>query len=175
MRLAAIFAVIVGSLAVAGPLRAETVFFRLSPDKKIDDSLTIKVEPVPKKEAGDPMLFRDKFGRFTIKVERIAKKDAGDVLVFHVTVNQKDVGVGNRRSGRLAVFNSKEDLDKSHVFGGPTRVEPTSRDEKLTFSFRVAAKDIEKSRFTYSETEGDRDLGDGHFYWFNLNDFVQAK
>lgn len=174
MKLVTVLSVLAGSLIVAGPIRAETIYFRLAPDKKSGDQLTIKVERVTQKGAGGFLLFHDKIGnRFTIKVERVKKKDAGDFLVFHVTAKQKDVGVGDRRSGRLEVFKSKEELFKDKESVSSAEVKPTKRDGELSFSFRVPARQAGISKFTYAETEGAS--FEGHFFWFYLEDFVQSK
>jgi hypothetical protein len=148
MKLATVLSVLLGLLVVADPSRAETAFFRVSPGKKYGDE-------------------------FTIKVERVPQKDKGDFLVFHVTVKRKDVPKVIRRWGRLEVFHSKEDLFKEKDRVSSSKVKPTRRDAKLSFSFRVAAKDAEKAKFTYAETEGAE--FEGHFYWFYLKDFVPSK
>jgi hypothetical protein len=145
----AIVAALASALIVAGTTCAETSFFRVTPQK-----------------------YREEF---SVKVERIADKDKdkGEFLAFRVTVKRKDVPAVIRRSGLLEMFNSQEDLFKCKDRVSSAKVQPTSRDGELLFSFRVAAKDIAKAKFTYAETEGME--GDGHFYWFYLKDFAPSK
>jgi hypothetical protein len=118
----------------------------------------------PEKKYGD---------QFTIKVERVTRKDMGDFLDFHLTVKRKGVPATIRRWGRLEVFNSKEDVFKEKDIVSASNVKPTGRDGELSFSFRVAANDVEKAKFTYAESEGS-EVG-GHFYWSYLKDFVPSK
>jgi hypothetical protein len=147
MKLLIVLAILAGALVVTGASNAETIFFRVTPEKKFADQFSVKVEKVT--------------------------KDKQDFLEFHVTVKRKGVPATISRSGRLEVFKSKDDLIKGKDSVSSSKVKPTGRDEELSFSFRIAAKDIDKARFTYAETEGEE--FEGHFYWFVVKDFVQAK
>jgi hypothetical protein len=136
MKIVTVLSVLVGSLIVAGQLRAETMVTRLTPEKT-----------------------GDHFYSFTIKVERLKKPEAGEFFEFHVTVKAKNAGdhlKEPRLSGKLEVFNGKELVSSC-------RVQPTERDGELSFSFRVAAKYAEMSQFAYAE-EGDMDSIHYWFY-----------
>ena len=102
---------------------------------------------------------------FTIKVDRLKEAD-GEVFQFRVTVKLKDSEGLPVRSRVLRVFNGAE-------FVSSCEVQPTGPDGARVFSFRVAAKYLEKSTFSYTESskEGDSSVG----YWFYLKDFVEPK
>jgi hypothetical protein len=100
---------------------------------------------------------------FTIKVQRLKQGQGDEVLEVHVAVKLDDSIKMPVRQGLLLVYNGKE-------FVSSCEVEPTVRDEERSFSFRIAAKYAEKSRFTYSESNRDS-IG----YWFYMQDFVPSK
>jgi hypothetical protein len=137
------------SVIVASQARAETVSTRLTREK-----------------TGDHLR------SFTVKAERLTETGAtgaGKVLEFHVTTKPKP-GRGPglpRRSGTLEIFDGKKLVSSCEV-------RATERDGQVTFTFRVAAKYAEGSRFTFAETL-DNGLSDGFYYWFYLKDFVEPK
>jgi hypothetical protein len=150
MKLVTVLSVLVGSLIVAGQVRAETIHTRLTREKTSDHLYS-----------------------FTIKVERLKETEAGEFFEFHVTVKAKNAGghiAQPHRSGELKVFNGKELVSSCYV-------KPTERDDEQSFSFRVAAKYAEKSRFTFAETPDHPDARErgGFHYWFYLKDFVESK
>lgn len=150
MKLVTALSVLVGSLIVVGQVRAETIYTRLTREKTSDHLYS-----------------------FTIKVERLKETKAGEFFEFHVTVKAMNAGAHiahPHRSGELEVFNGKKLISSCHV-------QPTRRDGELSFSFRVAAKYAEKSRFTFAETPDHPDSPDlgGFYYWFYLEDFVESK
>jgi hypothetical protein len=113
MKLVTVLSVLVGSLIVAGQVRAETIHTRLTREKTSDHLYS-----------------------FTIKVERLKETEAGEFFEFHVTVKAKNAGghiAQPHRSGELQVFNGKELVSSCYV-------KPTERDDEQSFSFRVAAK-----------------------------------
>ena len=83
--------------------------------------------------------------------------------LVHVTVKLDHTIKMLVRRGLLLVYNGKEFVSSSEV-------EPTVPDGERSFSFRIAAKYAEKSRFTYSESNKDS-IG----YWFYVQDFVPTK
>ena len=160
MKLVPVLLVLLCSLLVAGPVRAERWSKQLKRDNTSDHlySFTIKVEPL--KRAHD-----------LAQID-----DVGEFLLFHVTVklvasaeqlkDARKQGWRPQYSGELRVFDGKK-------FISACNVQPTKRDGEFSFSFQVAAKYAEKSGFTFAMTEGEE--GDGIFYWFYLQDFVESK
>jgi hypothetical protein len=139
--------VLAGSLVVASPVRAETVSTRLTP-----------------KKTGDHLY------SFAIKVERLRENDTGEFLEFHVTVKPTKAGKAARlprRSGRLDVYAAKKELVVS------CEVQPTGRDDEVSYSFRVSAKHLGHATFTFAETAGEAEFG-GFYYWFYLADFAPS-
>ncbi len=100
---------------------------------------------------------------FTIKVQRIKQGQGEEVLEVHVTVKLDNSIKMPVRQGLFDVYNGKE-------FVSSCKVEPTVRDGERSFSFRIAEKHAEKSRFTYFESNFDS-IG----YWFYVQDFVPPK
>jgi hypothetical protein len=99
-------------------------------------------------------------------VATLHKDDAeGEVYHFSVTVGLKDNEFGLRNHKRvLRIFNGKE-------FVSSCEPQPTGLDGNRIYSFRVAPKYLEKSKFTYT----DWDEGNTAEYWFYLKDFAEAK
>jgi hypothetical protein len=147
MKLVTALTVLVGSLFVAGSVRAERTSIWLT------------------QENADNHLYS-----FTIKVERLKENDVGEFLQFHVTVKPKDAKAPRlpHHSGKLNVFMGKE-------FVSSCDVQPNGRDGELSFSFRVAAKYAEKSSFMFAEILEHPAGGQGSYYWFYLKDFVEQK
>ncbi len=147
MKLVTVLSVLAGSLIVAGQVRAERTSTRLTTEKTSDHLYS-----------------------FTIKVERLKTIDRGDLVEIHVTVKTKNAGAHiakPHRSGKLEVFNGKEFISSCDV-------QPTGREEELSFSFNVAVKYAEKSRFIFAETDPSQaEFGQGFYYWFYLKDFVE--
>jgi hypothetical protein len=141
MRLVTVLSVFVACLAVAGQVRAESWSKQLTRENTGDQAYS-----------------------FTIKVDRLKEADVGEFLQFHVTIKGEDLKELPIRSYELRVFDGKE-------FISSCQVQPTVRDGERTFSFRVAAKYVEKSTFTYAQRGGFSHIG----YWFYLNDFVEPK
>jgi hypothetical protein len=141
-------AVVVGYLLVAVPARGETIAVRVTPDKS-DGPFTTK--------AG---------GRFTIKVARVTEKDKGDFFDFRVTV----------KSSLPDVFISGEPKPKTRPFVDVSipgeKVQVTGQGRERTFSFLIAAKDIEKATFTYDDNSPPFE---GYYYWIYLRDFVPSR
>jgi hypothetical protein len=128
------------SIFFAGQVRAETWVEQVTPKKKA--------------RPGDT---------FTIKVQRLKQGQGDEVLEVHVTVKLDHSIKMPVRQGLLLVYNGKE-------FVSSCEVEPTVQDGERSFSFRIAAKYAEKSRFTYSESNKDS-IG----YWFYVQDFIPPK
>jgi hypothetical protein len=147
MKLVLALSLLVGSLLVAGQVRAEAVSTRLTKEKT-----------------------EDHLYAFTIKSERVKEAEAGEFFEFRVTVKRKDAKAPRlpNRSGELCVFNGKK-------FVSSSKLEPTGRDGELSFSFRVAVKYAEKSYFMFSETVETGDGVSGFYYSFYLKDFVEPK
>ncbi len=105
---------------------------------------------------------------FTITVERQKDNSLGDYLEFRVMVKPKDSKATGlpRRSGTMEVFADKE-------FISSCEVQLTERDGELVYSFRVAVKYVERSKFIFAETIKQADDAQGFFYWFYLKDFVE--
>ena len=101
---------------------------------------------------------------FTIKVDRLKEADVGEFLQFRVTVKLKDSDDVPRASHVLRVFKGKE-------FVSSCAVQPTGPEGERVFTFRVAAKDAEKSMFSYTLSSAFDSIG----YWFYLKDFVESK
>jgi hypothetical protein len=106
---------------------------------------------------------------FTIKVERAKDGDA-EVFQFRVTAKPKNLKAPRLPclSGALEVFDGKRLVSVCDVRRG-------GRDGQLSFSFRVAARYAEKSRFTFAETLGEQGEGQGFYYWFYLKDFAEPE
>jgi len=150
MKLVSALAILVGCVAVAGQVLAERTSTRLTREKTSDQLFS-----------------------FTIKVERVKQKGAGDLLEFNVKVKSENSGghiKDARLSGYLEVLNEEQQLISS------CHVQSTGRDGELSFSFRVAAKYAEQSRFVFGETDPSlAEHGQGRYYWFYLKDFVESK
>jgi len=105
-------------------------------------------------------------------------EDVGEFLQFNVTVKPvasaeqlkeaRKQGWRPHYTGELRVFDGKK-------FISACNVQPTRRDEELSFTFQVAAKYADKSGFTFAQTEGAGEEGSGIYYWFYLKDFVESK
>jgi hypothetical protein len=128
------------SVLFAGQVRAETWIEQVTPRK-------------PARQ-GDT---------FTIKVQRVIQGASDQVLEVRVTVKLVELVKMPTRRGQLLVYNGKEFVSSSDV-------EPTIEDGKRTFIFRIAEKNAEKSRFTYSESNRDT-IG----YWFYVQEFIPPK
>jgi hypothetical protein len=102
---------------------------------------------------------------FAIKVDRLKEDDVGEFLEFHVTVKRKDSEGLPLRSGALRVYSGKE-------FVSSCEVQPAGPEGARVFSFRVTAKHLEKSTFSYTEAAEE---GSSIGYWFYLKDFVQPE
>lgn len=153
MKRVPVLSVLVGSLLVAGQVGAESWSQQLKRDKTSDQMYV-----------------------FTIKVEVLKRADVGEFLQFKVTVKPaasaeqlqeaRKQGWRPHYSGELRVFDGGK-------FISACNVQPTKRDEELSFTFQAAAKYAEKSRFTFTQTEGA--FEGGIDYWFYLKDFVESK
>jgi len=100
---------------------------------------------------------------FTINVQRVKQGAGEEVLEVHVTVKLDHSIKMPVRQALLLVYNGKEFVSSCHM-------EPTVQDGERSFSFRIAEKYAEKSRFTYSESNKDS-IG----YWFYVQDFIPPK
>jgi hypothetical protein len=103
-------------------------------------------------------------GNFSIKVDRQKDAETGEYLQFRVTVKLTDIKELPKRSRTLRIFNGKE-------FISACEVQPTGSEGERVYSFRVAAKYLEKSTFSYSDADNFDHIG----YWFYLKDFVESK
>src|SRR5262245_46213277 len=112
-----------GHLILVGGALAETVHTRLTREK-----------------TGDHLY------SFTVKVERV-KEGGAEFLLFTVTARPKDPKAPRlpRLAGTLEVFDGKAPVSSCDVRQGGDK-------GRMTFSFRVAAKYAERSRFTFAET-----------------------
>ena len=135
------------ALVCVNGARAETVTTRLTPKKTSDHLYT-----------------------FTIKVERVRAIDTGKYLQFHVTVKPKPENTHPlpHRAGTLLVYAGKEFISSCDV-------QSTERKGELLFSFKVATKHAEKSKFMFAESHGPESERGGFYYWFYLADFVDPK
>jgi hypothetical protein len=144
-------AILVGCLAIAGQVLAGRTSTRLTREKTSDQLFS-----------------------FTIKVERVKQKGTGETFEFHVKVKSENSGghiKDARLSGYLEVLNgtTQELISSCHV-------QSTGRDGELSFSFRVAAKYAEQSKFVFGEADPTMaERGHGNYYWFYLKDFVESK
>jgi hypothetical protein len=135
-----------GLLILAGAAMAETVHTRLTREK-----------------SGDHLY------SFTVKVKRV-KEGGAEFLQFNVTARPKDPKAPRlpRLAGTLEVFDGKALVSSCDVRQGGDK-------GGMSFSFRVAARYAERSRFTFAETLGPPvGEGQGFYYWFYLNDFARG-
>ncbi len=139
--------VLVCASVVADQARAERTSTRLTPGK-----------------SGDHLW------SFTVKVERLREAEAGEFLEFRVTATPTAANTHPlpRRSAASEVFHGKE-------FVSSCGVQPAGPGGELTFSFRVAAKYVAKSRFMFGESVEHPAGVAGRYYWFHLGDFVERK
>jgi hypothetical protein len=104
-------------------------------------------------------------GPLVVKVHQLKEAKEGEVYQFNVTVKLRDNDFKLPKHSRLVeIFNGKE-------FVSSCEVQPTGPDGERTFSFRVAAKYLEKSKFTYTDFGEFDQIG----WWFYLKDFVPSK
>jgi hypothetical protein len=103
-------------------------------------------------------------GPLIVKAHQLEDVKEGKVYQFHVTVKLRDDFKLPRHSRLLEIFDGKH-------FVSSCEVQPTGPNGERTFSFRVAAKYLEKSKFTYTDFgEGDQ-IG----WWFYLKDFAPSR
>jgi hypothetical protein len=133
---------LLGILAAAGPARAETWAKQITPGKTADNLFS-----------------------FAIKSERQTGDRTGEYLEFQVTVTPKPGAGAGDRTGTVEVFAGTE-------FVSSCEVRPAETAGKLSFSFRVAPKYAERSRFTFAESFRP---GGTISYWFVLGDFAEPK
>jgi hypothetical protein len=134
-----------GPLILAGAALAEPVHTRLTREK-----------------SGDHLY------SFTVKVKRV-KEGGAEFLQFAVTARLKDPNTPRlpRLAGALEIFDGKALVSSCDVRQGESK-------GGVTFSFRVAARYAERSRFTFAETLGPEGEGQGFYYWFYLSDFARG-
>jgi hypothetical protein len=103
---------------------------------------------------------------FTVKVKRV-KEGGAEFLQFTLAARPKDPRL-SRLAGTLEVFDGKALVSSCDVRQGGDK-------GGMSYSFRVAARYAERSRFTFAETLGPPvGEGQGFYYWFYLSDFVRG-
>lgn len=136
------------------PLLLVLVCSLLAADPAEAESWTLQVTP-------------KKPGPLIIKVHQLKDAREGEIYQFHVTVKLSDDDFKLPKHSRLLeILNGKEFVSSCEV--QPTGPGP---DGERTFSFRVAAKYLEKSKFTYTDFGVGNQIG----WWFYLKDFVPLK
>ncbi len=106
---------------------------------------------------------------FTITVNSFKDAKKGEYLRFNVKVKAKpgESPLSPILVTELEVFDGEAVISSSLLQG-------TERDGEILYSFLVAAKYTEKSKFTFGEiacTEDGEPLPAANHYWFYLKDF----
>ena len=110
---------------------------------------------------------------FTITVNRFKGDKEGKYLRFDVKVKAKPgkAPLSPYLSTVLDVFDGEEVVSSALLKG-------TERDGEILYSYLVAAKYAEKSKFTFGEllaTPSSQSLPPANHYWFYLKDFLGPK